>query len=200
MIPFVTEELWQKLPWPDGSDRPAALIEAPWPEGDPEAVDDRAEGLMDTLQDLISQVRRLRKEYGVPESAEVQVSVGGVPKEFEATLASELSAIRRLARVGSVDLDGGGMEGAGAHAVLRNGMEIYVPLEGVIDLERERERLKGEIQRLRGQLKGTEAKLENQGFLEKAPEEVIAKEREKATSFQDQISKLQEKLSAIEEV
>jgi valyl-tRNA synthetase len=123
-----------------------------------------------------------------------------VPKEFEATLASELTAIRRLARVGAVDLDGGGMEGAGAHAVLGNGMEIYVPLEGVIDLKRERERLRGEIKRLQGQLKGTEAKLENQGFLEKAPEEVIGKEREKAASFQEQISKLQEKLSAIEEV
>ena len=79
--------------------------------------------------------------------------------------------------------------GAGAHAVLSNGMELFLPLEGVIDLEQEKKRLAVEIDRLSGQLVGARRKLENRGFLEKAPEEVVAREREKADSFQEQTGK-----------
>ena len=73
-----------------------------------------------------------------------------------------------------------------------------MPLEGIIDLEKERDRLSAEIQRLAGQLKGTRSKLENQSFLERAPEEVVAREREKEATFQEQMEKLQEKLKIFE--
>ncbi len=197
LIPYVTEELWQKLPWPTGMDRPEALIGAPWPEADPDREDTEAETRMDALQELITQIRRLRKEYGVPEGAQVEVVLTGAPEYFQSTLESESSALQLLARVSNVSL-GGSMSGAGAHGVLVNGTELFIPLEGVIDLDREMERLRGEIQRLDGQLLGTRKKLENRGFLEKAPEEVVAREREKADSFQEQMEKLQEKLHAFE--
>jgi valyl-tRNA synthetase len=71
-------------------------------------------------------------------------------------------------------------------------------LEGVIDLGKERERISVEIQRLSGQLKGIKGKLENRNFLERAPEEVVAREREKEASFQEQMEKLQEKLKVFE--
>jgi len=102
-----------------------------------------------------------------------------------------------LARVGDIDL-GGAIAGPGAHGVLVNGTEFFLPLKGVIDLDREKERLQGEILRLDGQLKGTRKKLENRNFVEKAPEEVVDREREKAASFQEQMEKLQEKLQAFE--
>jgi valyl-tRNA synthetase len=82
--------------------------------------------------------------------------------------------------------------------VLKNGAEVFLPLEGVIDLDRERERLQDEIARLRGQLAGTEKKLANEAFVTRAPEEVVQKERDKAASLRDQASKLDEKLSALE--
>ncbi|MFC1660877.1 valine--tRNA ligase [Gemmatimonadota bacterium] len=198
LIPFVTEELWQKLPWPEGRDRPGALIEAPWPEGDPARIDPDAEERMRSLQELITQIRRLRKEYGVPEGAEVPVVLSGAPLDFGGTLETEISAVQLLARVGTLTLDGGRLEGAGAHAVLINGTELFLPLEGVIDLDRERARLEGEIDRLTSQLAGAESKLENQGFLEKAPEEVVSKEREKAASLGEQLTKLRAKLKSIQ--
>ena len=82
----------------------------------------------------------------------------------------------------------------GAHAVLKNGAGVFIPLEGVIDLEKERDRLAGEIERLTGQLRGVQGKLENRNFVERAPEEVVGREREKEASFREQIEKLQEKL------
>jgi valyl-tRNA synthetase len=210
LIPFVTEELWQKLPWPEGEERPEALISAPWPTPGPARNDPEAEAQMVAVQELITQVRRLRKEYGVPEGAEVAAFVRRAPASFEIALAAEDSSIRRLARVNALwvgDGVGTGMSegavagaagGKGAHAILRNGAELFMPLEGVIDLGKERERISVEIQRLSGQLKGIKGKLENRNFLERAPEEVVAREREKEASFREQMEKLQEKLKVFE--
>jgi valyl-tRNA synthetase len=198
LIPFVTEELWQRLPWPEGEDRPGALIEAPWPEGDSARADPDAEGKMGNLQELITQIRKLRKEYRVPEGVDVPVVLAGVPSSFGETVKAELSAVRRLAHVGALTVEGDHAGGAGAHSVLINGTELFLPLEGVIDLEQERERLAGEIGRLSGQLAGTQGKMKNRGFLEKAPPEVVAKEREKALNLEEQLTKLREKLSSIE--
>ena len=153
---------------------------------------------MGALQEVITQVRRLRKEYGIPEGAEVDVTLSSVPGSFQDTLSSEGSAIQRLAKVGEATVGDGHPGGAGAHAVLSNGMELFLPLEGVIDLEQEKKRLATEIDRLSGQLVGARKKLENRGFLEKAPEEVVAREREKADSFQEQLEKLSEKLKVFE--
>ena len=153
---------------------------------------------MGSLQELITQIRKLRKEYGVPEGAKVPVLLAGVPQSFGETVAAEVGAVQRLARVGDLTVEGDHAGGAGAHSVLINGTELFLPLEGVIDLEQERERLAGEIGRISGQLSGTEGKLRNQGFLEKAPPEVVAKEREKALSLEEQLNKLREKLLSIE--
>ncbi|MCJ7629925.1 MAG: valine--tRNA ligase [Longimicrobiales bacterium] len=206
LIPFVTEELWQKLPWPEGQLRPESLISAPWPTPDPDRDDPEAETQMDAIQELITQIRRLRKEYGVPEGAQVKAVVSGAPALLEAALAAEDSSIRRLARVSTLTVETGAGTGAeageaankGAHAVLKNGTELFMPLEGVIDLEKERERLSVEIQRLSGQLKGVMGKLENRNFLDRAPEEVVAKEREKEASLREQMEKLQDKLKVFE--
>ena len=136
-------------------------------------------------------------EYGVPEGAEVGVVLAGAPDHFQGTLESEEGALRMLARVGEIEL-GGSLAGPGAHGVLVDGTELFLPLEGVIDLDREMERLRGEIQRLEGQHHGTVKKLENRSFVEKAPAEVVEREREKAASLREQLEKLQEKLRAFE--
>ncbi len=87
--------------------------------------------------------------------------------------------------------------GVGAHAVLSGGAEIFLPLEGVIDLERERERLGEEIRRNREQLESARKKLDNEQFVNRAPDEVVQRERDKADSFREQIEKLEEKLQAL---
>ncbi len=198
LIPFVTEELWQKLPWPWASERPRFLMAASWPEPRREWEDADAEGQMAALQELVTQIRRLRKEYGVPEGAQVDVVLAGAPEVFRGTLEEEAQAVRTLARVGAITWEREKARGAGAHGVLLNGTELFVSLEGVIDLVREKARLQGEIGRLAGQLTATRKKLENQGFLGKAPEEVVAREREKAASLQEQVEKLQDKLRVFE--
>src|SRR5690606_17681947 len=196
IVPFVTAELWSKLPWPDGAARPADLIVAPWPAGDVEWNDPTAERRMKGFQDLVVEVRRLRKEYGVGEGERVPVHVVGGPADFAEALADQGAALERLARVGRVEPGAG--SGVGAHAVLDNGAELFMPLEGVIDVEREAARLRAEIERVGGQLTGTRKRLENEGFTANAPEAVVRKEREKASQLGEQGGKLREKLAALE--
>ena len=112
-------------------------------------------------------------------------------------MATQGPALERLARISSVSTDAA-QGGIGAHAIMKNGAEIFVPLEGVLDLDRERERLRTEIQRITGQLNGVEKKLANENFVSRAPEDVVAREREKAESMQGQVTKLQEKLTELE--
>jgi valyl-tRNA synthetase len=196
IVPFVTAELWSRLPWPQGVDRPEDIIVAPWPTEDPGRSDPAAERSMASLQELIVEARRLRKEYGVAEGTRVSIHLTGAPEDFAATVADQGAALERLARVSSVSTDGD-HHGIGAHAILKNGGEVFLPLEGIIDLDRERTRLKGEIERITGQLGGVEKKLENENFVSRAPEAVVAREREKAESMRGQVHKLREKLTEL---
>ncbi|MDZ7779420.1 MAG: valine--tRNA ligase [Gemmatimonadota bacterium] len=196
VVPFVTAELWSKLPWPDGLERPDDLIIAPWPDGADGFEDADAEGRMDDVRAFVVEVRRLRKEYGIPEGQRITVHVTGGPESFTPALENQATALERLARVERVDSVGA--SGVGGHAVLENGAELFVPLEGVIDIAREVERLQDEIARLDKQLEGTRARLANEKFTSNAPPEVVQKERDKAAQLEEQESKLREKLEGLE--
>jgi len=195
IVPFVTAELWSRLPWPEGVDRPEDLIIAPWPEHDGAWADEHVEAGMEAFRTLVVEVRRLRKEYGVPEGQRVAVHVTGGPDGFHASLQTQVGALEQLARINRVEASPS--SGAGANAVLPNGAEIVLPLEGVIDLDRERERMTKEIDRLGGLVTGVEKRLANEKFVQNAPDEVVQKERDKAAQLAEQASKLREKLSGL---
>jgi valyl-tRNA synthetase len=203
VMPFITSELWARIPWPDGEERPEDLIVAPWPAGsagagDTLARDMGAEALMWAFQELITEVRRLRKEYGIGEGQRIRIHVISADAAFAATVQEQGPALERLARVNEVVTDDKAPQGVGAHAVLANGAELFLPLEGVIDLERERARLRTEIQRLDAVVVATEQKLANGAFVSRAPADVVDKERDKAEGAREQAAKLREKLASLE--
>ena len=109
---------------------------------------------------------------------------------------SKAAAFEQLARVDRIETSEG--SGAGAHAVIGNGSELFLPLEGVIDVKRERARLGDEITKLESLLEGTRKKLDNESFVTRAPAEVVQKERDKTVQLEEQGSKLREKLAALE--
>jgi valyl-tRNA synthetase len=197
-MPFVSETLWQRLPTPAGREREESLVVARWPERRPEREDAAAEGEIAALQELIGAIRTLRSEYNVPPGQRVVVRLGGVPDGLQRALTAEGRALRPLAGVGEVVAAGAGPSGeAGASAVLRNGAELFLPLADVIDLERERGRLRKELERIDGQLRGVAAKLASEQFVARAPVEVVERERAKEASFRDQRDRLQQKLEAL---
>lgn len=193
-MPFISTALWDRLPLPEGTERPADLMVADWPVADeawraPEAVKRIA-----AFQELVAAIRQLRKEYGVGEGAPVTLHLNTSSDEFRAAVDEMTAQLARMAKVETL-IWGAAPEGAvGAAAVLPSGAEAFLPLEGLVDLDREVQRLEKEVARIQSQMMGIEKKLSNENFISRAPEEVVAKEREKAESWRGQLLKLREKL------
>jgi len=194
-MPFITEAVWQKLPRAAG-DAPA-LIVARWPVADPEWEDDAAEAGWGEVMETIGAVRNLRAEYGVTPATRVPLRVAPVSDAARSAIEGSLRALQDLGRVG--ELEWGAARGeVGASAVLRSGTELFVPLAGVIDLDKERARLRAELERIVGLSTGTERKLSNESFVARAPVEVVEKEREKLAGYGEQRARLAAKLAALE--
>jgi valyl-tRNA synthetase len=195
VMPFITEALWQRLPAVRGRTRAESIMKAPWPEAGEFRRDRAAEAEFAELMELIGTIRALRSEYNIPPGTPLVLVLSNVSAALAGALAQEKRAVGRLARIAEIRSNGG--SGAGAHAVLRSGVELFLPLEGVIDIERERQRLGSELTRLEGQLRGTEAKLANEQFTARAPDEVVARERARAESCREQRDRLAAKLAAL---
>jgi valyl-tRNA synthetase len=194
-MPFVTEAVWQKLPRLDGD--PEALMVASWPARAPEGDDSAAEDSIRELQELIGAVRNLRAEYGIQPGARIPLWVAGAPDAFQEVLAASRRALLDLARVETVEFRAAA-GAVGATAVLRSGVEAVIPLAGVIDLDREKERLREELERIRGLARSTESKLGNENFVARAPADVVQRERDKLQGYEEQRSTLEGKLLTLE--
>jgi valyl-tRNA synthetase len=174
-----------------------SLIHGPWPG--PEAVPDARIALeaFEAVQEIVGAVRNLRSDYGVDPSRTVEVIVARAPAVVAEALGSEQEGVLRLGRISKLDLaDALPVGQPGAHAVLRSGAEVFLPLSGVVDLDRERERIAGEIERLNGLLAGSRARLADHRFTDRAPPDVVEKERDKCRSLEERLELLVEKREA----
>jgi valyl-tRNA synthetase len=195
VTPFITETVWQRLPRRIG-DAPSLMV-ARWPEPVAEWEDAAAEAQVAELQELIGAVRNIRSEYGVQPGARVRLRVTSESPALRALLGAAARTLADLARVEEVTF--GRVDGEiGASAVLRSGAELFLPLADVIDLDRERVRLRTELERVAGMKESTRKRLENEGFVARAPEAVVQKEREKLDSLAEQEEKLARTLRSLE--
>jgi valyl-tRNA synthetase len=195
VMPYITEAVWQKLPRAAG-DAPA-LIVAAWPSPRPELEDAAAEAGFAEVQEAIGALRNIRAEYGIAPGARIPLRIPAAGDAARAAIEGSARALQDLARVEAVEWGSANGE-VGANAVLRSGTELFVPLAGVIDLEKERARLRAEHDRLGGLMAGTEKKLANESFVARAPADVVEKEREKVAAYREQRAKLADKLAALE--
>ncbi|MFQ5530346.1 MAG: valine--tRNA ligase, partial [Gemmatimonadota bacterium] len=194
VMPFITEELFCHLPGRDSED---TLLSGPWPTGGDIETWEDSTAAMGELQELVGTVRNLRSEYGIDPGRKVELVVSGVSDPLQRALSEEEAGALSLARLSSLSTATAIPSGVpGAHAVLRSGTEIFLPLEGIVDLDRERERITEELVRLEGLLKSAAGKLANPGFTEGAPAEVVEREREKVRSFEQRLERLLEKREA----
>ncbi|MFQ5889219.1 MAG: valine--tRNA ligase [Gemmatimonadota bacterium] len=194
MMPFITEELACSLPG-----RPAGftLVRGPWPRPWAEWRDEEAERSLEELQELIGAVRLVRAEYHIDPGREVPVVLGAVSDGLAAALDAEERGLRLLARVSSVSRDSSRVRGEpGAHSVLRSGTTLFIPLRDLVDVERERKRLEEELRRVAELLAESGNRLQSSQFLERAPAEVVEREREKRRSLEERHSRLLEKRAA----
>jgi valyl-tRNA synthetase len=184
-LPFVTEELWGHLPGTDGP-----LIAETWATDAGLPPDEEAEGRFDLLRDVVTSVRNIRSEMGLPPQREVRVLVRTDDAGAAEVLGAARDVIAPLGRIAELAV-GTHVEKphAAASAVVRGGT-VYVPLEGLIDLDVERRRLGKERDRLSRLIEGSEKKLANESFVSRAKPEVVAREREKLESLRGDLAKV----------
>jgi valyl-tRNA synthetase len=195
VVPFITEELWQKLPGRAAQD---LLIVAPWPAARSEFEDPVADREFSRVKTAIEHIRSIRAEYRVAPKTKLQATIVARGNDRAATFDGERDTIVRLGQLESLALDGAPQgRGAGAHAVFGDGSEVVVALEGTIDVQQECRRLSDELGRLDQQLKALAARLTNENFVARAPKDVVAKEREKERTWREQRDILAGKLKSL---
>jgi len=192
IMPYITEELWEQL----AEGRANRLISAEWPEYGPEIVDPAARAEMDWVVRLISSVRSMRSEMNVPPAAQIELKLRDLGPESLKRLATHRDLILRMGRLASAEPLDGAAPKQSAQAVLDEAT-LILPLEGIVDLDKERARLSKEIEKLAGEIKKIDAKLGNEQFVAKAPEEVIEEQRDRREAADQARGKLQRALEML---
>ena len=186
-MPFITEELWQLI---EERNENESIVISSYPEADADKIDPRAEEEMEFVQEIITSIRTIRGEMNIPPSRLVKAYI---KSSFVAD--HQVEYIKKLARVEEVKVDAQIQKPKASVSSVLNQCEIYIPLEGLIDLDVERARLQKEIDRVEGTLKGIEKKLANEKFINNASPEVVEKERNKKADREENLQKLKEILS-----
>ena len=204
-VPFITEELWAHLnsllPKRGIFDvRPAEemLVTARWPEAGWFPRDDEAVESMALVMEIVRAVRNIRSKLGLGERAEVDALVSGADAKALATVRRYEYFIKDLARVKKLEAAAGIAKPRPSAAEVVNGLDLYVPLAGLIDLREERLRLVTRIERAEKGLASIDAKLSNPNFAERAPADVVARERARREELLAEVAKLKVNLRDLE--
>ena len=183
-MPFMSEEVWQAIPH-DGE----LVATAAWPRARRAWFDAAAEREIAFLQELVVAVRNLRVENNIAAGRRVPIVVRGTPAQLQ--LVEQLRAqIMPLARIETLTLARDGSRPPVAASAVVQGAEVFLPLEGLVDLDRERERLVREADKLLSDLENARKKLRNQDFLRKARPEVVERERVRLAALEETLEKL----------
>ncbi|WP_439236283.1 valine--tRNA ligase [Lonepinella koalarum] len=197
IMPFITEEIWQKVKGFAGVSGETIMLQ-PFPKVDDAKLDAQAEKEIEFLKEIIVAVRNIRAESNIAPSKGLDLLFRNVIAENCKTLQKNDRTLKALAKLDDVKVLADGEKAPLSVAKLVGKTELLVPMAGFINKEAELARLAKEIEKLNGEVARIEAKLSNQAFVAKAPEQVIAKEREKMVGYQEGIEKLELQRKEIE--
>ncbi|RLL47957.1 valine--tRNA ligase [Oceanobacillus piezotolerans] len=191
-MPFITEEIWQKLPHQGKS-----ITVANWPEVKREFHDEAASEQMKRLVSIIKAVRNIRAEVDTPMSKQIKM----ILKAENATIVSELekdrSYLERFCNPSELMISTEANAPEKAMSAVVTGVEIYLPLEGLIDFDKEIGRLEKELEKWTKEVERVQKKLSNQGFVAKAPEAVVEAEKQKQADYLDKQAKVKARLDEL---
>ncbi|CAN2042931.1 Valine--tRNA ligase [Candidatus Magnetomoraceae bacterium gMMP-15] len=192
-IPFVTEEIWNKLPGTDDS-----IMKASFPQQLKTYPD--AEKNMELLMQIITSIRNIRGEMNIAPSMTLNVSIQAPDEIVRSIIAQHLDIIINLARLNSFSVQEPGPRPEAAATAVVGKNTVFVSLEGIIDFDQEVKRLEKEIEKLNKELVGINKKLANEDFLSKAPQKVVEKVRGKYAALNEKQKKLQANLEKVIEI
>ena len=191
-MPFITEEIWEKITSNEGM-----IITAPWP-GKVEDFDFPLEAEeTDLFKDIVYKIRNVRGEMNIPPDKKAAVVFKTTHEKIKALVERETAHIQALAKVDAITVDAGYVpDKTDASAVMTN-LEIFIPLKGLIDTDKEKARLQKEIDKISAELEKVNKKLANENFTGRAPAAVIEKEKGKRDEYSGMLLKLEESLAKL---
>ena len=194
-MPFITEEIYQCLPHEAES-----IMISKWPVADESLVDPEAERGMNAIMDSIKAIRNMRAEVNANPGKKIP-AIMLVSDDLREVVAHNDSYIKLLGGIDNLELRPlNGEKPENAMAAVVTGIEVYLPLAGLIDVEKETQRLSKELAAMEKDLQRAGGKLNNAGFLAKAPEDVIAKERAKYEELSGKIEAVKKRMAYLAEL
>ena len=194
-MPFITEEIYQCLPHEAES-----IMISKWPVADESLIDPEAERGMNAIMDSIKAIRNMRAEVNANPGKKIP-AIMLVSEDLREVVANNDSYIKLLGGIDNLELRPlNGEKPENAMAAVVTGIEVYLPLAGLIDVEKENQRLSKELAAMEKDLQRAGGKLNNAGFLAKAPEDVIAKERAKYEELSGKIEAVKKRMAYLAEL
>jgi valyl-tRNA synthetase len=193
IMPFITEEIYQCLPGTDKS-----IVISKWPEYDEKRNNPEQESNMEIVMDAIKSIRNIRAEMNVVPSRKAKVLIIATDEKVKKAIEAGSIYFERLASASEIQLINDKSQiPEGAVSVVIAGAEIFLPLEELVDMEKEKERLNKEKENLEKEIQRVRGKLSNQGFVAKAPQSVIEEEKAKEAKYQEMYEKVIERLKSM---
>jgi valyl-tRNA synthetase len=192
-VPFLTEELWQKLP-EKGAE---SVMIAPFPRSPRGWLDEEAERSMAILQELIVSIRTIRSELNVPPGKPAQVLLRTEKPHIETLIREHEHFFRKLAWVDELVIGPNVPRPKDAPRKVLEYAEVFISLQGLIDVGQQRDLLRRELEDLRKKLASIDRQLRNEEFLAKAPKEIIEKEKVKSEELAAKVERLEKNLELL---
>ena len=196
VIPYITETIWQRVKGLKGITADTIMLQ-PFPEFDASQVDEKALADLEWIKQAIIAVRNIRAEMNIAPSKPLELLLRECSADAQRRVQENLSFIKSLARLESITVLPAGDKGPVSVTKLVDGAELLIPMAGLIDKDAELDRLAKEVAKIEAEIGRIEAKLSNEGFVARAPEAVVAKEREKMNGYADAKAKLIEQQAVI---
>ena len=199
LMPFISEEIWLRVAPRAGVAGETVMIQS-YPEAATGDVDPAAEAEMEWVQGFILGLRRIRGEMDIAPGRRLPVLLQDAGDEDRRLLERHGRLVRDVGRIESVDFLDEGTEVPPSATALLGDMKIFVPMAGLIDVQAERGRLGKQAKKVQAELSRAEAKLANPRFVDNAPADIVAKERDRETEFRRQLAQIREQLERLEQI
>ena len=193
-IPFITEEIWQSL---NEDNKRRSIMKADFPSSNDWRVDDEIVANTEWLKNIVSSVRQIRSEMNIPPNESIKIIINDASNTDSKRLESLGSFILNLASVESITQKDTSDDIPKSAFALLNQMKIYIPLEGLVDIEEEKARLEKKLVKLNQELKSVQDRLSNDTFVEKAPTEVVEELKGKLKSLMSDQTRIEEQIKLL---
>ena len=193
-IPFITEEIWQSL---NEDNKRRSIMKADFPSSNNWRVDDEIVANTEWLKNIVSSIRQIRSEMNIPPNESIKIIINDASNTDSRRLESLGSFILNLASVESITQKDTSDDIPKSAFALLNQMKIYIPLEGLVDIEEEKARLERKLVKLNQELKSVQDRLSNDTFVEKAPTEVVEELKGKLKSLMSDQTRIEEQIKLL---